>query len=75
MIKLFIFDDHFVIRAGLKKIVEEPGDMKVAAAEKSGLGAIKKLKKADEDPLMTDLSVPEISRVDLISGIKSFKQK
>lgn len=74
MIKIFILDDHSVVREGLKRIVEESADMKVVMEAQDGFDALKKLKNTDVDLLITDLSVPGVSGVELISRIKSLKQ-
>ncbi|RJQ83913.1 MAG: DNA-binding response regulator [Desulfobacteraceae bacterium] len=73
MIKIFILDDHSVVREGLKRIIEESADMKVVMEAGDGLDALRKLKKADVDLIITDLSVPGVSGVELIKRMKSLK--
>ncbi len=40
MIKVLLADDHDIVRAGLRHIVEDSGDMEVVAEAADGRGAI-----------------------------------
>ena len=74
MIKILILDDHSVVREGLKRIIEESSDLKVVMEAADGLDALRKLKKTEVDLVITDLSVPGISGVELVKRIKAFNQ-
>ncbi|MEA2059594.1 MAG: response regulator [Thermodesulfobacteriota bacterium] len=42
MIKVLLADDHKIVREGLKRIIEESGEMEVIAEAADGSEAIKK---------------------------------
>lgn len=75
MIKVFIADDHPLIRKGIKEILEDEIDLKVVGEAASPHELLEALKKNDPDILITDLSMPGRSGVDLISDIKQFFPK
>ena len=49
MIIVLLADDHSIVRAGLRRIVEESGDMQAAAEADDGREAIQLVKKPDID--------------------------
>jgi len=75
LIRIFILDDHSVVREGLKRIIEESPDLKVMAEAADGAEALRVLSKTEVDLVITDLSVPGISGVELISRMKALRQK
>ena len=47
MIKVFIVDDHEIIREGLKKILKEESDFVVVAEAQDGVEALEKIQHTD----------------------------
>ncbi len=47
MIKVLLADDHSIVRAGLRRIVEESGDMQVVAEADDGREAIQLVQETD----------------------------
>ncbi len=75
MIKIFLADDHPLVRKGIKDILEEEIDLKVigdAAYPHEVLDGIKRLMP---DVLITDLSMPGRSGLDLVADIKQLFPK
>ncbi|MDH4234211.1 MAG: response regulator transcription factor [Gallionella sp.] len=59
MIRVFIVDDHSVVRQGLKRILEEEEDFEIAGEAGNGNEALKKINKLDWDVMLLDISMPE----------------
>lgn len=70
MIRLFIADDHPVVRAGLKLVVADEGDMKVVGESATGVGLIDALRNTPTDVLLLDVSMPGPGIVPLLESLK-----
>lgn len=73
MIKVFIVDDHEIIREGLKMILKEESDLVVVGEAQEGLEALEKIQKIDCDILLLDMNMPGRSGIDLLADLKSLK--
>ena len=69
MIKVLLADDHAIVRAGLRRLVEESGDMEVVAEASDGQEAIRQIRERQPDVAVIDLSMPHIDRLEVISRI------
>jgi len=58
MIRLFIADDHPVVREGLKRIVAEQGDFQLEGEATSGHELLARIGDAPVDVLLLDVSMP-----------------
>jgi DNA-binding NarL/FixJ family response regulator len=75
MIKIIIADDHPLIRKGIKDILEEEMDYKVVATAAFPHEVLTGIKDFDPDILITDLSMPGRSGLDMVSDIKHLYPK
>lgn len=75
MIKVFIVDDHEIIRQGLKMILKEAPDLTVVGEAQDGTEAIRKIKNTEIDIVLLDMNMPGRSGIELIGDIKSLKPK
>ena len=71
MIKVLLADDHSIVRAGLRRIVEESGDMQVVAEADDGREAIELVKKSDPDVAVIDISMPGLDGLEVINQLQS----
>ena len=71
MIKVLLADDHSIVRAGLRRIVEESGDMQVVAEADDGREAIGLVKKTDPDVAVIDISMPGLDGLEVISQLQT----
>lgn len=69
MIKVLLADDHSIVRAGLRRIVEESGDMEVIAEAADGLEAIREVEKTPPDVAVVDISMPGLDGLEVISRL------
>ncbi|HMK65898.1 MAG TPA: response regulator transcription factor [Thermodesulfobacteriota bacterium] len=75
MIKIFIADDHPVVRMGIKQILAEVKDMTVADEAGTGQETIKKVVKNDYDVILLDISMPGRNGLDILRELKNKKPK
>jgi DNA-binding NarL/FixJ family response regulator len=71
LIKILLADDHSIVRAGLRRIVEESGDLQVVAEADDGREAIELVKKTDPDVAVIDISMPGLDGLEVISQLQS----
>lgn len=67
MIKVLLADDHSIVRAGLRRLVEECEDMEVVGEAADGREAIHKIRELRPDVAVIDLSMPEIDGLEVIN--------
>lgn len=75
MIKVFIVDDHEIIREGLKKILKEESDLVVVGEAQNGDEVLSKINDIDCDIMLLDMNMPGRSGLDLLGDIKTLKPK
>ncbi|MGD8290093.1 MAG: response regulator transcription factor [Desulfobacterales bacterium] len=75
MIKVLLADDHSIVRAGLRRIVEESGEMNVVAEAADGQEAIRLVKKTAPDIAVIDISMPGLDGLEVISQLQALHPK
>ncbi len=71
MIRVSLADDHSIVRAGLRRIVEESGDMEVISEASDGREAISKIRKELPDVAVIDISMPVLDGLEVIVQLLS----
>jgi DNA-binding NarL/FixJ family response regulator len=71
MIRIFIADDHTIMREGLKRILAEAKDVEVIAEAENGEQTLAHAAKGNFDLLLLDLSMPGSNGIELITKIRS----
>jgi len=69
VIKVLLADDHAIVRAGLRRLVEESSDMEVVAEAADGHEAIRLIREARPDVAVIDLSMPQMDGLEVINRI------
>lgn len=69
-IRVFIADDHAIVREGLKQILAESPDIIVAGEAENGVDALKLFRKAKCQVMLLDISMPDRSGIDVLKLIK-----
>ena len=72
-IKVFIADDHAIVREGLKQILADTRDIIVAGEAENGLDAIKLFRKSGCHVVLLDISMPDRSGIEVLKQIKKEK--
>jgi two-component system, NarL family, invasion response regulator UvrY len=71
MIKVLIADDHSIVRAGLRRIVEESGDMEVIAEAQDGKEALLRIQKEQPDVAVIDISMPGLDGLEVAAQLRA----
>jgi len=75
LIKVLLADDHSIVRAGLRRIVEESGEMHVVAEADDGREAIQLVQKTDPDVAVVDISMPGLDGLEVIGRLRTLRPK
>ncbi len=70
MIRLFVADDHAIVRSGLKQIFALATDLSVVVEAANGAEVLDGLRTHEADLLLLDMNMPGISGPDLIQRVK-----
>ncbi len=75
MIKVLLADDHSIVRAGLRRIVEESKEMEVVAEASGGREAIRQIHEKRPDVAVIDISMPDLDGLEVTSQLHSHYPK
>jgi two-component system invasion response regulator UvrY len=70
-IRVAVVDDHQLVRIGLKQIIEGQPDFDWVGEAKNGREALNLLRSTPCDVLLLDLSLPDMSGLDVLRQIKA----
>jgi NarL family two-component system response regulator LiaR len=70
-IRVFLVDDHPVVRAGLRALLEMEPDLDVVGEAGDGMSAINMVRKLRPDIVLTDLLLPDIDGVVVTQTIRA----
>ncbi len=71
MIKVLIADDHAIIRAGLRTLIESDPSLVLVGEASGGYEAIELIEKTKPDILVLDISMPDIDGIAVAKILKS----
>ncbi len=69
--RIAVVDDHPLVRIGLKQIIEAQADFAWAGEASTGREALALLRSAPVDVLLLDLSLPDISGLDVLRQVRA----
>lgn len=70
VIRVFIVDDHAIVREGLKQILTDTPDLVVAGDSETGHEAILLARQGKYDVLLLDISMPDRSGIEVLKQVK-----
>jgi len=73
MIRVFVADDHAVVRRGLVEILTEASDMIVAGEASTGREVLQAVWKHDYDALVLDISMPDGGGLEVLQQLQTLK--
>lgn len=73
MIKVFIADDHSLIREGFKKILKDEIDIEIVGEAANAQDTMNFVMKNSVDILILDINLPDKSGLDLLKELREFK--
>jgi len=71
-IRVLLADDHILIRAGIRSLLENIEGMEVVAEASDGREALELVKQHAPDILITDIAMPGLNGLEAISRLKKF---
>jgi len=75
MIELLLVDDHTIFRAGLKRLISDEPDMRVADEAPDGAAALAKIRSAHYDVVILDISMAGRNGLDTLAAIRAEKPR
>lgn len=73
MIRILVADDHPLIRAGIRHILSQSGDILIADEAESGQEALSKVFSSDFDVIVMDISMPGIGGLEAVKELRCLK--
>jgi NarL family two-component system response regulator LiaR len=71
LIRVFVADDHSIVRRGINAILELIPDMELVGEAKNGREAVKGVEESAPDVVLMDLVMPEMDGIEAIRQIKA----
>lgn len=73
MIDVVIADDHLMVRAGIRALLEKNGDIHVMGEASDGMEAVEMVEKHKPDVLVMDIMMPRMNGIQAAYGIQRLK--
>lgn len=73
MIRVFIADDHAIVRHGLRELIASTSDMKVVGEATDGRQLINAAPTLEADVIILDLSLPKVNGPEVLKRLKSLR--
>ena len=73
MIKVFVADDHAIVRQGLKQIVADIDDIEVVGEAGSGRETLDLLSTQDCDIVLLDITMPDKSGIEILKDLEKLR--
>jgi len=74
-IRILLADDHAVVRAGIRQILEHAGDIRVIAEAGDGEAAQAYIQQLQPDVAVLDIQMPKLSGIDVTRWARAHKIK
>lgn len=75
MIQIVIAEDHLVVRAGIRALLEKVGDFTILGEASNGVEAVEMVEKLNPDILVMDIMMPRLNGIQAAEQLRSRKSK
>lgn len=72
-ISVIVVDDHAVVRAGIRMLIESDDELKIIGECENGQAAVEMVEKLSPDVVLMDVTMPVMDGVEATRVIKKFK--
>ena len=74
-LRIFLADDHVVLREGLRSLVNAQSDMMVVGEAGNGRAALQQVRELQPDVVIMDVSMPELNGIQVTERLKRAYEK
>jgi two-component system response regulator NreC len=71
LMKIMLVDDHEIVRAGLRMLLQTQSDMEIVAEASSGAEALELIQGCQPDVILMDVSMEEMNGIEATQKLKS----
>ncbi|MAT43729.1 MAG: DNA-binding response regulator [Anaerolineaceae bacterium] len=71
VIRVVLADDHAVVRAGIRKFIEQPGDIQVVGEAIDGEMALEMIEEKKPDVIVLDIQMPKATGIEVSREIRA----
>lgn len=71
MIRVYVVDDHTIVREGVKRIIMDTADMEVVGEAGNGIEAIEKIPETECDVVLLDLNLPGADGFEVLRAVRA----
>jgi DNA-binding NarL/FixJ family response regulator len=75
LIRVFVTDDHELLREGIKKVLKEEINIRVTGEARTAADTLSKIRPGLFDVIILDLSLPDRNGLDIIGELKTIDNK
>lgn len=69
-VRILVIDDHAILRAGLRLLIENQPDLAVVGEAGSGEEAIKQIGQLKPDVILLDINMPDLDGISILPSLK-----
>ena len=70
-LRVFVVDDHRIVRDGLRMLLEAQGDMEVVGEAADGISAVEQAPAARPDVVVMDIALPRLGGIEATERLKA----
>ena len=75
MIRVLLADDHAIVRAGLRRLLADTGDILVVGEASDGVETLELLAQVEVDVVVLDLNMPRMTGLDALQEIRRVQHR